>query len=158
MWSKICHVETFLHMINVETIFLSLFMLFCCKICFVAIYAVLPQNLYCRDTCFCVEKNLLRNCACGEKRTNMRYAVLPSTINATLYKDKGQNYAARPACGLVEHALVNIFKFTFVQWNISSAWKWIIPSERESVMLWITLGVNLCNGSDGVAKLLMVSM
>ena len=44
MWSKICHVETFLHMINV-----SLFMLFCRKICFVAIYAILAQNLICRD-------------------------------------------------------------------------------------------------------------
>ena len=49
MWSKICHVETFLHMINVETIFLSLFMLICRKICFAAIYAVLAQNLFCRD-------------------------------------------------------------------------------------------------------------
>ena len=29
--------------------FLSLFMLFCCEICFVAIYAVLPRNLFCRD-------------------------------------------------------------------------------------------------------------
>ena len=49
MWSKICHVETFLHMMNVETIFLSLFMLICREICFVAIYAVLAQNLFCRD-------------------------------------------------------------------------------------------------------------
>ena len=36
-------------MINVETIFLSLFMLICREICFVAIYAVLAQNLSCRD-------------------------------------------------------------------------------------------------------------
>ena len=35
MWSKICHVETFLHMINVETIF------------FVPIHADLSQNLLC---------------------------------------------------------------------------------------------------------------
>ena len=69
MWSKICHVETFLHMINVETIF------------FVTIHADLSRNLLCchlrciaaksilsRFTRFCVEKNLLRNCACGEKR------------------------------------------------------------------------------------------
>ena len=74
MWSKICHVETFLHMINVETIF------------FVTIHADLSQNLLCchlrcigaksilsRFTHFCVEKNLFRNCACGEKRTNIRY-------------------------------------------------------------------------------------
>ena len=75
MWSKICHVETFLHMINVETIF------------FVTIHADLSRNLLCchlrcigaksilsRFTHFCVEKNLFRNCACGEKRTNIRYA------------------------------------------------------------------------------------
>ena len=74
MWSKICHGETFLHMINVETIF------------FVTIHADLSQNLLCchlrcigaksilsRFTHFCVEKNLFRNCACGEKRTNIRY-------------------------------------------------------------------------------------
>ena len=35
IWSKICHVETFLHMINVETIF------------FVTIHADLSQNLLC---------------------------------------------------------------------------------------------------------------
>ena len=40
MWSKICHMETFLHMINVETIFWSLCI-------YVAIYAVLAQNLFC---------------------------------------------------------------------------------------------------------------
>ena len=28
---------------------MSLFMLICCEICFVAIYAVLAQNLFCRD-------------------------------------------------------------------------------------------------------------
>ena len=76
MWSKICHVETFLHMINVETIF------------FVTIHADLSRNLLCchlrcigaksillRFTHFCVEKNLFRNCACGEQRTNIRYGV-----------------------------------------------------------------------------------
>ena len=36
-------------MISVEAIFLSLFMLICRKICFAAIYAVLAQNLFCRD-------------------------------------------------------------------------------------------------------------
>ena len=79
MWSKICHVETFLHMINVETIF------------FVTIHADLSQNLLCchlrcigaksilsRFTHFCVEKNLFRNCACGEKRTNIRYVDVTS--------------------------------------------------------------------------------
>ena len=41
----------------------------CCKICFVAIYAVLSRNLFCRDLrASCVEKNWTKNCACGEKR------------------------------------------------------------------------------------------
>ena len=34
------------------------FVLFCCKICSVAIYAVLSRNIFCRDLrTFCVEKN-----------------------------------------------------------------------------------------------------
>ena len=54
---QICYVEKFLHMT-----------LFCCKISFVAIYAVLS-----RFTRLCVEKNWTQNCACGEKKTNIRY-------------------------------------------------------------------------------------
>ena len=51
-------------------------MLFCCKICFVAIYAVLSRNLFCHDLrAFRVEKNWTKNCACGEKKTNIRYVV-----------------------------------------------------------------------------------
>ena len=83
---KIYHIEKVLHMINVEQnvlcgemlrnlsckemcyvekcavmlrndISLLQTMLFCCKICFVSIYAVLSQNLVCRDLrAFCVEK------------------------------------------------------------------------------------------------------
>ena len=34
----------------------------------------LSQNLFCRDLhVFCVEENLTKNCACGEKETNFRY-------------------------------------------------------------------------------------
>ena len=68
---KIYHNEKVLHMINVEQNVLiwrnvkksvmwrnvtlrnynslSQITLFCCKICFVSIYAVLSQNLFCRD-------------------------------------------------------------------------------------------------------------
>ena len=48
-------------------------MLFCCKIGFVAIYAVLSQfTLFCREICFFfmihdyVEKNCTKNCICGK--------------------------------------------------------------------------------------------
>ena len=54
---------------------LSHFMLFCCKIfllcdlrCFVA------KSVLSWFTRFGVEKNRAKNCDCGEKRTNMRYA------------------------------------------------------------------------------------
>ena len=37
---------------------LMVFVLFCCKICLVAIYAVLSEHLFCHDLCtFYVEKN-----------------------------------------------------------------------------------------------------
>ena len=45
---------------------------------FFAIYAVLSQNWLSRFTRFCVEKNLAKKCACGEKMTNTRYASLSS--------------------------------------------------------------------------------
>ena len=48
-------------------------MLICREICFVAIYAVLARNKFCPDLRAFVWKNLFRNCACGEKRTNIRY-------------------------------------------------------------------------------------
>ena len=58
MWSKICHVETFLHMLNVETIF------FCHYSCwFVAKSALLPFTLYWRKNYFVAIYALL----CGEK-------------------------------------------------------------------------------------------
>ena len=45
-------------------------MLLCRKISFVAIYAVLPQNLFCSDMrSFYVERNVVR----GEKKTNIMY-------------------------------------------------------------------------------------
>ena len=104
MWSKICHVETFLHMINVETIF------------FVTIHADLSQNLLCchlrcigaksilsRFTRFCGQNFFLRYCACGEKRTNMRYELtmkcfinslntLLKSISECLRRARGRKY------------------------------------------------------------------
>ena len=65
-------------------------MLFCCKICFVAIYAVLLRKLFCRDLrAFCVEKNWTKNCVCGEKKTNIRYVQRHSIF--------------RPSCVLCHH-------------------------------------------------------
>ena len=62
--------------------------------CFVAFYNILlPNQFFCNLRCFvaksvlvrftrfCVEKNLAKNCARGEKMTNMRYG---SNINGKL--------------------------------------------------------------------------
>ena len=58
MWSKICPVETFLHMINVETIF------FCHYSCwFIAKSGLLPFTLYWRKIYFVAIHALL----CGDK-------------------------------------------------------------------------------------------
>ena len=47
------------------------YVLLYCNLCnFVAIYAVLS-----RFTRFCVEKSWTKNCACGEKKTNIRYVL-----------------------------------------------------------------------------------
>ena len=73
-----------LHMINVEknlsckdTIFdvLSHFMLFCCKtslLCDLRCFVV--KSVLSQFSRFDVEKNWTKNFACGEKRTNIRYA------------------------------------------------------------------------------------
>ena len=50
-------------------------MLFCCKICsFCDLRCFVAKSVLSRFTRFCVEKNLAKNCACGEKRTNIIYA------------------------------------------------------------------------------------
>ena len=43
------------------------FTLFCWQICFVGIYAVLSQNLFCCDLSFDLENNLAKKYVCGEK-------------------------------------------------------------------------------------------
>ena len=48
--------------------------LFCCQISWLAVYAVLPWNLFCRDLrAFCVEKNCSQKCAMWRK--NDKYDV-----------------------------------------------------------------------------------
>ena len=49
------------------------FTLLCCKIGFVAIYALLLQIFVSRFTRLCVDKKLTKNYVCGEKMTNMRH-------------------------------------------------------------------------------------
>ena len=52
------------------------FVVFCCKIRSVAIYAVLPRKLFYRDLpTFYVEKTKARNFVCGEKMTNTMYVI-----------------------------------------------------------------------------------
>ena len=43
------------------------FLLFCCKIGFVAIYTLMSQIFLSQFTLFCVEKKLTNNCVVGEK-------------------------------------------------------------------------------------------
>ena len=55
-------------------------MLFCCKICsFCDLRCFVAKSVLSRFTRFCVEKNLAKNCACGEKRTNIKYAYQAPT-------------------------------------------------------------------------------
>ena len=50
------------------------FTLFCRKICFASIYAVLLRNLFCRGLrTFCVETNHGQNVVRGEKMTYIMY-------------------------------------------------------------------------------------
>ena len=61
--------------------------LVCCKqYCFVAKSVLSQFTLFCRDLlAFCVEKNLTKNCACGEKKTNIRYGAY--TLNNPCFDD-----------------------------------------------------------------------
>jgi len=60
----ICFYALILH----NHISLSQLMMYCYNLrCFVA------KSVLLRFTRFCVEKNLTRNCACGENKTNIRY-------------------------------------------------------------------------------------
>ena len=55
------------------------FTLFCCKISWLAVYAVSPWNLFCRDLhAFCVEKNFSQKCAMWRK--NDKYDVLSDHV------------------------------------------------------------------------------
>ena len=51
------------------------FTIFCCQISFFCnLRCFVAKPVLVRFTRFCVEKNLAKNCARGEKMTNMRYA------------------------------------------------------------------------------------
>ena len=59
------------HVFDVEIV---KFMLFCCKIGFIAIYALLLQNLFCRGFCTFVWRKIEPKIASVEKKmTNIRY-------------------------------------------------------------------------------------
>ena len=65
------------------------FMLFCCKIGFVAIYTLLSQIFLSRFTLFSVEKKLTNNCVVGEKMTNIRCMgkICCNTATNPIYPD-----------------------------------------------------------------------
>ena len=74
-FGEICHVEICFHMTDFSTwacfvakSVLSQFTRICREICFLAIYAVLLQNIFCRDRrTFCVETNYSQNIVRGGK-------------------------------------------------------------------------------------------
>ena len=62
------------------------FTLFCRKICFAAIYAVLLRNLFCRGLrTFCVETNHGQNVVRGEKMTYIMYDCTTDQGTVILY-------------------------------------------------------------------------
>ena len=88
MWRKICHVEEFLNMRNMET---NLFCQSSC--CFVAKSLLLPFTLFCRKIYFfsqfmrfCMEKNLTNNCVCGEKRHISGMAIASEDVRIFTHK------------------------------------------------------------------------
>ena len=63
-------------MINVETnLFVAIYAVLLRKLFFCHLRWIAAKSILSRFMRFCVKKNLLRNCACGEKRTNMRYGL-----------------------------------------------------------------------------------
>ena len=63
------------------------FTLFCRKICFAAIYAVLLRNLFCRGLrTFCVETNHGQNVVRGEKMTYIMYVFTRNVVFQTTKK------------------------------------------------------------------------
>ena len=86
MWSKICHVETFFHKINVEkNNFLLLFMLFFLEICFVSIYAVLPRNIFCRDLRAFVWRKIIEKLCLWRKKDEYEVWSYENTKNKRNY-------------------------------------------------------------------------
>ena len=66
---------------------LMLIMLFCCKICsFCNLRCFVAKSVLSRFTRYRVEKICAKNCACGEKRTNIMYVSRTLPVNCPLSK------------------------------------------------------------------------
>ena len=94
---KIYHIEKVLHMINVEQnvlcgemwrnvscgemfphdglLHMNRLTFFCCKICFVAIYAVLLQNLFCHNLCALVWRKVEPKIVSVGKNEDITYEI-----------------------------------------------------------------------------------
>ena len=57
------------------------FMLFCCKIGFVAIYALLSQISFVAILALLCGEKITKNCVCGEKMTNIKYVISPYDLS-----------------------------------------------------------------------------
>ena len=75
-------------------------MLFCCKICFVAIYAVLSRNLFCRDLRAFVWRKVEPKIMLVEKKRQISGMILTRVQNgdvmAPLHMFFTQDYVWRP--------------------------------------------------------------
>ena len=79
------------------------FTIFCCQISFFCnLRCFVAKSVLVRFTRFCVEKNLAKNCARGEKMTNMRYVHVVRINWDLCYK------SAREGCQKSEHNRANI--------------------------------------------------
>ena len=118
MWSNL----KFLHMTDVEKSEVSphLACVWCGECLYIyTCYAVLSKNWFCCDlrrfvaksvllrfTHFCVEKNLTKNCVCGEKMTNIRY-VCTALRNLTSCRNPALNPRALNYPGLISASMCN---------------------------------------------------
>ena len=78
------------------------FTLFCRKICFAAIYAVLLRNLFCRGLrTFCVETNHGQNVVRGEKMTYIMYGYTNLVENDLRPKVKKRDAGQAPIASAI---------------------------------------------------------
>ena len=120
--------------------FLSLFMLICRKICFVAIYAVLAQNLFCRDLRAFVWRKIYWEIVLVEKKDKYEVCVdlerpLPSKTST---KQQGQIPPFQPVTSSLLFLLWADKKCHLLRWNIV----WPI-----SMQLWVKSAFIIMVGS-----------